>query len=409
MQKIQLHLKSLHPAQAKILHEATRFNVLKCGRRFGKTQLTIELAVNVALDGGLVGYWNASYKDLSEVWLELKTTLFDLIKTKDEQLKSITLITGGKIDMWSMDDPNSGRGRKYKRAIIDEAEKARHFKDAWEQTIRATLVDYSGDAWFMSTPKFGRTYFKEIFQNQNKYNDWKSWRFTSFDNPYLPKHEVEAARLQLDDLTFRCEFLAEDVDVTNNPFAYAFSESKHVGSCEYNPRYELLLSFDFNVDPITCVVAQQYDNTIHFINEFRLQNSDIYELCDRVKAMYPNALLLVTGDATGQNRSALAKGNINYYTVIEQSLNLTPNQMLQPTINPSVADSRVLCNSILQNYRIVIDKENCKHLIEDLKYVEVDDKGDIKKDRSAEFKKADELDCFRYLLNTHFSWFINLK
>lgn len=383
--------------------------MLKCGRRFGKTELTKELSINPALDGLPVGYWTPTYKDLSEVWIELKSSLFDVIKTKDEQLKSITLITGGKIDMWSMDDPNSGRGRKYKRAIVDEAEKARHFKDAWEQTIRATLVDYQGDAWFMSTPKFGRTYFKEIFKNEEKFKDWKSWRFTSFDNPFLPKDEVEAARLQLDDLTFRCEFLAEDVDVTNNPFAYAFSEEKHVGSCSFNPQKELLLSFDFNVDPITCVAAQHYDNIMRFVNEFRLSNSDIYELCDRIKACYPNALFIVTGDASGHNRSALAKGNINYYTVIQQMLGLTGNQMQQPGVNPSVADNRVLCNSVLQNYNVIIDKENCPHLIEDLKYVEVDNHGDIKKDRTAEFKKADELDCFRYMLNTHLGWFINLK
>lgn len=406
---VELKLKKLHPAQLQILSEAKTYNVLKCGRRFGKTELTKELAINPMLEGFPVGYWCPTYKDLADVWSELKQTLYPIIQSKDEQLKTLTIITGGKIDMWSMDDPNSGRGRKYKRAIIDEAEKARHFKESWEQTIQATLLDYSGDAWFMSTPKFGRTYFKEIVNNKERFDSWNSWRFTTYDNPFMSHEEIDKIKNQLDDLTFRCEFLAEDVDITSNPFAYAFSEEKHVGIAKHNPLYEIRLSFDFNVDPITCVSEQHYDNTIHYTKQFKLSNSDIYELCNNIKAYFPNGLFIVTGDATGQNRSALTKGNINYYTIIQQVLNLSDTQMQQPTINPAVSDSRVLLNSILQNYNVIIDKDGCPDLISDLKYVEVDDKGDIKKDRSTEFKKADLLDCMRYDLNTFFSWFINMK
>ena len=380
---------------------------MKCGRRFGKTELTKELCVETLLDGGKVGYWCPTYKDLYDVWNELKLTLYDVIKNKDEQVKQLNIITGGKLDMWSMEDPNSGRGRAYHRVIIDEAEKARHFKDAWEQTIMATTVDYSGDAWFMSTPKFGQTYFKEIFNNKEKYDNWMSWRFTTYDNPHMPVQEIERAKSQLDDLTFRCEFLAEDVDVTQNPFAYAFSD-RHIGNCDYSPNYELMLSFDFNVDPITCIASQHYDNCIYFIKEFRLENSDIYELCNRIKASFPTALYLITGDATGHNRSALAAGNINYYTVIQSELNLSFGQMKQPAINPSIGDSRVLLNSILQNYNVIFDKENCEHTIIDLRYTEVTHDGKIKKKENEQLKRGHLLDGVRYTMSTFFDYFIKI-
>ena len=58
------------------------------------------------------------------------------------------MITGGIIDMWSLDDGNSGRGRKYKRVVIDECEKAPKLEIAWQGVIRATLTDYIGDCWF---------------------------------------------------------------------------------------------------------------------------------------------------------------------------------------------------------------------------------------------------------------------
>lgn len=412
MTEIAIKLKRLHVNQQKILSEAKRFNVLKCGRRFGKTELTKELAIQPALDGFPIGYWTPVYKDLSNVWDELNHTLQPIIAHRDSQLKKLKLITGGTIDMWSMEDPNSGRGFKYKRVIIDEAEKARHLKSAWEQTIRATLVDYKGDAYFMSTPQFGQTYFKEtLFKNQLKYPDeWMSWRFTSFDNPFLDPKEIEEAK-RYDELVYRCEYLAEDVDISLRPFAYCFNESRHVvEDIAYNPELELMLSFDFNVDPITAVAAQHDGEVIYFIKSFKLQNSNIYELCDVINTEYAhlNPLFLITGDATGRARSALTVGNLNYYRVIKDKLRVSDSQLKVPRVNPAISDSRVLVNSLLQNYSVQISRKGCEPLIYDLKYVEVDEHGDMIKDRSTDKKQSDQLDCGRYLLNTFFSWFIKI-
>lgn len=345
------------------------------------------------------------------MWDEIKFILHPIIRRKDEQLKQIKLITGGQIDFWSMEDPNNGRGFSYHRVIIDEGEKARHLKEAWNQVIRPTLTDYIGDAWILSTPQFGQTYFKELSQNKFKkgFEDWNSWTRTSYDNPFLLRSEIDAARAQLDDLTFRCEFLAEDVDIVGRPFAYAFDESKHVGTTVFNPEKELLISFDWNVDPITCVAAQLYDDRIEYIQEFTLSNSNVYELCDMITAKFPYAVFLVTGDATGRNRSALAQGNINYYDVVTQKLGLVSTQIKAPTINPHVADRRVLLNSILQNFKVVFDSENCKSTIRDMKYVEVDDNGEMKKDRSTETRKADHIDAASYLMTTFMGWFIKIN
>lgn len=386
-----MKLTKPHKNQWKVLEEAKRFNVLKCGRRFGKTILTENLAIIPALKGKTVGYWSPTYKDINKVWDGVKSRLYDVTQKKDEQLKQIKLVTGGQIDFWSMEEPNNGRGFSYHRAILDECEKARHLKDIWEQVIRATLIDYKGDAWFMSTPKFGNTYFKTtLYTNEQKFDNWKSWKFTSYDNPFLDPAEIEEAK-KYDKLTFDCEYMAEDVDISNNPFAYAFSVDKHVGKLEYDPNYELHLSFDYNVDPLTAISSQYVEGEIRVIKEFRLSNSNIYEICERIKVEYPNALFLITGDATGRARSALTSGTMNYYTVIKQELNLSDGQMMQPTINPSIGDSRVLTNSILQNFNVKID-EDCKYLIEDLKYVEINDEGDI--DKSKDKHRSHLMDCF---------------
>jgi hypothetical protein len=400
---LTLRLKKLHAGQEKVMAQAARYNVLKIGRRFGKTTLAVnELLPEIALQGKPCAYYAPTYKDLHDVWLELRHVMSDLIVSKNEQTKQMRLITGGVIDFWSMDEPDSGRGRKYARVVVDEAEKARKFREAWTQTIMPTLMDYKGDAWILSTPKFGQTFFKELFHKDDP--TWQRFNLSTYDNPHIDEAEIDHLRQQLDDLTFRCEILAEDVNMANNPFTYAFDPLKHVVSVEYDPRYHLHLSFDFNVDPITCIAVQHMDGCIRVVKEFYLRNSDIYQLCEAIIAAFPKATYIVTGDATGASRSALTSGNYGYYDVVARQLGLGRGQMKQPAVNPSIRDTRVLCNSLLQNYCVQIDKE-CQWLTKDLQYVEVDDEGDIIKDRRTDLRKADMLDCFRYYCNSfHRDW-----
>lgn len=390
------------------MNEKKRFNVLKMGRRWGKTTLAMELLITKALEGLPVGYWSPTYKDLHEIWNEVKYLTYDVTRIKYEQVKQIVLITGGLIDFWSLEDGNSGRGRKYARAIIDEAEKANKFKDAWEQAIFPTLTDYSGDAWFLSTPKGENTYFDTLFRRPEVNANWMSWNFPTVTNPHISASEVEEARTQLDDFIFRQEYLGESISLVDNPFAYAFNQDKHVGKCDYEPLHPLYLSFDFNVDPMTCIAVQNHAG-IRVVNEFRIKDSDIYQMCERIKARYPFAVIFVTGDATGANRAAISKGNMNYYTVIRQQLGLNMPQIKTPHINPAVSDTRVLLNAILQNGDLLIDKDNCPYLIKDLKYVQVDGNGDIIKNRQSELKEADLLDCIRYYLHTFHKQFIKLR
>lgn len=415
--EVDVILCDLHPAQQQILSEAKRFNVLKCGRRFGKTELTKELSIQKMLDGKSVGLFMPTYKDVSDTWAEIKNTVHNVIAKQNEQLKHLKLITGGTLDIWSMEDPNSGRGRKYHRVIIDEGEKARHLKDAWEQTIRATLTDYQGDAWFMSTPKFGTTYFKEhLFKNEQRFNDWKSWRFTSYDNPHLSKYEIDSIKNQLVDVVFRCEFLAEDVNLSYNRWAFAFDPIRHIAqhldpiTWSGNHNEPLYLSFDFNRNPITCSVVQHYNGTVYFLEQIKLENSDIYKLCDYILTHWGNFLYIVTGDASGKSSSALVQDNRNFYTVIMEKLRISPMQLKIPSVNPKLEENQVLVNSILQHYNIQIHPHKCKALIYDLENVSMNPDGSIvKENRQDPTQQADCLDCARYYFNTFHKGFLRIK
>lgn len=394
------------------MQTAKRFNVLKCGRRFGKTSLAEELIIEPALDGFPVAYYCPTYKDLNDFWINIISIVRDVIQSKNEQLKQIRLTTGGIIDMWSLDEPDSGRGRKYKRVVVDECEKARKLDIAWKGTIRATLTDYIGDAWFLSTPKFGATYFKDLHKLKLKKgfeNEWQSWTFSTYDNPYMNKDEIDSAKATLDSVYFDCEYLAMDVDLKGMRWAFAYDKDKHGGFPTLNKGYEVFLSFDFNRNPISCSVIQHYDGIIKVIETIKLADSDIYKLCDYISVYYNDCLFMVTGDATGQSSSALVKDNLNYYKVIQAKLNLSITQFKVPTVNPRIEQNQVLVNSLLANYKIEIHEDKADGLHFDLANVKISEDNKIEKSvRSDATQQADALDTFRYFCNSFMADYLKI-
>ena len=390
--EVDFYLQELHPKQQFIINHARRFNHLRCGRRFGKTTLIEELS-SIALDGKRVGIWFPTYKDLSEVWKDLKRLYkpvtssvndhvqYNIISRKDETLKQIELITGGLIDCWSMDNPDSGQGRKYHRAIIDEAAKADNLYTSWENTIRPTLTDYKGDAFIMSRPKGKNNPFYKMEEKHREFDNWAFFHFTTYANPHIDPSEVDEAKSQLDDINFRQEYMAEYVDANDRPYLYAFDEARHVSPETYTPNRHLplLITFDFNKDPMTACVGQQLDDMRAIIfDEIELMSGSTPEVCDQLKAKYPgwDGMMDVTGDATGHNRSPLVMGNLNHYRIIKSALGLKDYNLKVPKQNMGHKVSRILCNSVLQNAGFLITA-NCKRTIADMKAANVNEFGEI--------------------------------
>jgi hypothetical protein len=208
-----IRLPRPHDGQRRIFAEARRFNVVACGRRFGKTIGGIDRLLGPALAGRPVAWMSPTYKMLSEVWREAKRVLRPLILHINSQEKRIELITGGVVEFWSLTDADNIRGRKYARVVIDEAAMVPGLVDAWNLVIRPTLTDYRGDCFFLSTPK-GRNGFWELFQRglDALQGDWAAFQMPTTTNPHIDPAEVEAARLEVPELVYLQEYLAQFVD-----------------------------------------------------------------------------------------------------------------------------------------------------------------------------------------------------
>jgi hypothetical protein len=204
-----LRLPRPHPGQRTVLDGCRRWNVVCCGRRWGKSTLAIHRLIGPALEGDPVAYFSPSYRMLSEVWRELVSILAPVTAASNATERRISLVTGGVVDMWSMTNPDSARGRRYRRVIIDEAAHVGNLSDAWNSVIRPTLTDFRGEADLYSTPR-GTNFFKAAFDwgQDPLMPDWASWQMPTVANPYIDPDEVEAARRQLPERVFTQEYLA---------------------------------------------------------------------------------------------------------------------------------------------------------------------------------------------------------
>ncbi len=216
---ITLHLPQLHRAQQSIVWQAKRYNVVCAGRRTGKTVLGIDRLIQPSLHGGPVAWLSPSYRMLSEVWRTVRQTLHPITSRRSEQQHRLELVTGGLIEMWSLDNADAVRGRKYRRVVIDEAAMVRDLGRAWQQVIRPTLSDLGGDAWLLSTPR-GRNFFWECWQRgQDPTNpDWASWQMPTSVNPHIAPEEVAAMRRDLPERVYLQEVLAEFLDDAGSIF-----------------------------------------------------------------------------------------------------------------------------------------------------------------------------------------------
>jgi len=210
----RLRLPRPHVAQRQVVAEASRFNVLACGRRWGKTTLAIDRLIQPVLQGKPAAWFAPTYKNLGEAWRDVKKALAPLIRRVSEQEHRLELLTNGVIDFWSLDGATAEttRGRKYALAIVDEAALVVNLDSVWQEVIRPTLTDMRGGAWFLSSPR-GFNYFKTLFDyGQDPLRPlWKSWQMPTGSNPFIDQEEIELARQDTAESRFNQEYLAQFV------------------------------------------------------------------------------------------------------------------------------------------------------------------------------------------------------
>jgi len=200
----------LHAKQLEVFNDTHRFKVIAAGRRFGKSRLAAWTLLIEALKSKEkdVFYVAPTFQQAKDImWGMLKELGHEVIAAAHENTAVLTLVNGRKIYLKGSDRPDTLRGVGLAYVVLDEYADMK--PNVWEQILRPALADVQGSAMFIGTPK-GRNHFYEIYKlgESNKDEEWTAFHYTSYDNPLIPKKEIDAAKGSMSSFAFRQEFMS---------------------------------------------------------------------------------------------------------------------------------------------------------------------------------------------------------
>lgn len=301
MPEVEIVLPELHPAQQTIVENRRAYNVLPCGRRFGKTEILKDRIGEFLLDGKFVGLFYPQNRTGGELWRWTVNTFEAMTKDKHEGNKRIELINGGILEQWSLKPTtaHSSRGRKYHLALIDEAAYV-PTRTYWDEVIQPMQADYYGraEAWFASSA-WGKNWFWELHNqgmdpNQKEWkthlrpepNEFGYWYYTLLDNPYIPSEALYAA----ENGNPRNSFLQEYLCVFLDDAAAIFQGVKAISILQRADRpipfHRHIAGVDFGRDMDWTVVYVIDTDTGHVVDQIRIQHRTWNLILDEIIALY---------------------------------------------------------------------------------------------------------------------------
>jgi phage terminase large subunit len=306
-------------AQQTIADDPARFRVVIAGRRFGKTHLSIrELCYHAKDPNKDVWYVTSSYRQAKQiVWKKLKYRLLDLrwVKKINEAELTIELKNGSNIALKGADNADSLRGVGLDFIVLDEF--ADIDPEAWFEVLRPTLSDKMGKALFIGTPKGIGNWAHDLYMNPvEQPGQWSSFQYTTIDGGQVSAQEIESAKRDLDERTFRQEFLATFETYAGRIY-YNFDRKQNVLPINLNEpqgpfkdvkQLVLHTGWDFNIDPMSVVISVQSGDRLYVIDEIRLFSSNTQEAVDELRQRYPTAKIHAYPDPAARQRKTSAGG-----------------------------------------------------------------------------------------------------
>jgi len=231
-----------------------------------------------------------------------------LSRRPSESNLMVSLINGAEIWVVGMDKPERIEGQPWDGGILDEL--ANMKPTAWIQNVRPALSDRNGWCDLIGVPE-GRNHYYEIdraakalMAAEGPKSEWGS--YTWFSSDILTPAEIEAAKRDLDELTYQQEYEGSFISFEGRAY-YVFDERIHCKPLKYDPKQALALCFDFNVEPGVCAIAQEQTlpNGLEgtgIIGEVHIpRNSNTPAVCRKIIQDWGSHLgkVVCYGDATG--------------------------------------------------------------------------------------------------------------
>lgn len=313
-----------------------------------------------------VWYVTSSYRSAKQIiWTELKELAIKcnwLAGKPNESDLSLRLSNGSVLSLRGADSYDSLRGVGINFLVVDEASYVD--QRAWKEVLRPTLSDTGGRALFISSPS-GRDWFYELWQNgQSEEPDWASWQFSTIEGGRVPDHEVESARRDLDDRTFTQEYEAAFVSYFGVVY-HAFKFEANVVEAGIDNTQGLHIGMDFNIDPMSAVVAQiRDDGTMDIVDEIVIYSSDTNEMCEEILGRYEGYPVTIYPDPASTQRQTSAGGRTDLSILQDYGFRCR-HRNRHPAIRDRVNSVNAMFQNAYGDSRLFVDAD-CKNLIRSL-------------------------------------------
>jgi len=360
----------LSEPQRQVCSSTKRFRVLVTGRRFGKTHLCLTEILRKARfsDNGKIFYVSPTYRMSKEImWKQLKKKVKELrwVKYINETELTVVLINNCQISLKGADkSADNLRGVGLNFLVLDEF--ADIPEEAWSEVLRPTISDkhVNGEVLFVGTPKgMGNWSFEMYQKGKSEDPEWASWKFTTIEGGQVEEHEIEQAKKDLDERSFRQEYLAS-FETYNGVVYYNFDREQNVKPCKYDPQAIIHVGLDFNIDPMSACLFHLKNGVAEFFDEIVIYSSNTDEFVDELLSRYPKNKIIVYPDPASRQRKTSAGGRTDLTILQNAGLNVkcrNTHALVRDRINS--------VNSRLKNFdgkRNIFIDPSCKNLINSL-------------------------------------------
>ncbi len=405
-------MKILHPTQSKVASDTHRFRVVNAGRRWGKTELAVEemKGFAIAKEAGNVGYIASTFAQARDIaWEKLKASSRSLFEDKPNESRleitirnqfynsrrPETLTNSGKLIPWlstiklrGWEAVESFRGSAFDFLVPDEIAMYRSFWMQWQEILRPTLTDRKGHAMFISTPK-GFNHFFDLYNLQDKDVDYKSFHFTTYDNPYIPKEEIDKAKKELTEDRFAQEYLADFRKTEGLVYKeflrdiHLFDEPGFEGEDFVSVKTFGGLDFGFTNPAAALTIKKDKDSNYWVMSEWYKPGQTDAQIADYVAALRWNECYPDPESAGGIEE--LKRRNVNVREVIKNK--------------DSIRNGISTIRELFKAQRLFIHN-SCKNLIWELETYSYPEKKPEHNEEEKPIKENDHLvDALRYALS----------
>lgn len=279
------------------------------------------------------------------------------IAATNETDLSVELNNGTVAALRGADNYDALRGVGLDFVVMDEF--ADMHADAWFEVLRPMLADKQGRALWIGTPK-GYNHFHDLYRYAQDTPEWGAWQFTTADGTRVAEDEIAAARRDMGEREFRQEFMATFEALAGRVYSN-FDRDQNVQDLQDNGG-TLYIGMDFNVDPMTAVIAVKAADQLHIIDEIEMGDSNTELMAGEIKRRFKQRNVVVYPDPSGRARKTSAPvGRTDFAILSNAGFDVRAPRQAAPVVD-RINTVQAAMKSAEGTRRLFVDRK-CKHLI----------------------------------------------